>query len=523
MIKTQSQKVKSEKVKVKNQFSLFTFYFLLFTSKSLRLCVFALKKQTLIALVLTLSVIFSGCIGGKKVPNLDAIFALSKLRKGKRPVIIIPGILGSELVNSETKERVWINLSSAKSDGLSLPISPNLAENRDKIVATRIIERAKVSNFLPEVSIYEALIQAMERYGGYTKGDWENPDGTGGLDKYYVFAYDWRRDNVENARLLIRKIEELKQKIGDADLRFNVIAHSMGGLVARYAAMYGDTDLPTDRTKPAPDWRGAAHFNKIFMFGTPNEGSMATLELLLKGYRVGGFEVDVLNREAAFTAPAVFQLLPHSNAARFYDEELNLLNVDLYDPETWKEYGWSAYADSAFRNKFKGQPNAESANGRKSEFADVSLEELDAYFTNTLRRARLFHDALNADTTVPVSVTFFAFGSDCDDTQDGAILYKNKKTGAWQTIFTPKSYKTASGKTITQEQAREKLYAPGDTRVTRRSLLAETINEQNYRNSSFRRSLPVTSTFFCEPHEQLPNSKIMQDNFITALVQELNQ
>ena len=202
MIKTPSQKVKSKKVKVKNQFSLFTFYF--FTSKSSRLRACALKKQTFIAFFLMLSVLLAGCVGGKKVPNLDAIFAQSKLRKGKRPVIIIPGILGSELVNSETKERVWINLSTAKTDGLSLPISPNLAENRDKIIATRIIERAKISNFLPEVSIYEALIQAVEQYGGYTRGDWENPDaGNGGLDKYYVFAYDWRRDNVENARRLL--------------------------------------------------------------------------------------------------------------------------------------------------------------------------------------------------------------------------------------------------------------------------------------------------------------------------------
>lgn len=524
MIKTPSQKVKSKKVKVKNKSDLLTFYFLLFTSKSSSRRAFASKKSAMTAFFLTVSILFSGCLGGKKVPNLDAIFAQSKLRKGKRPIIIIPGILGSELVNSETKERVWINLSAAKTDGLSLPISPNLAQNRDKLVATRIIERATISSFLPDVSIYEALIQAVERYGGYAKGDWENPDaGSGALDKYYVFAYDWRLDNASNARLLTRKIEELKQKIGDAELRFNVIAHSMGGLVARYAAMYGDTDLPSaDGEKPVPNWNGAEHFNKIFMFGVPNEGSMETLSLLLKGYQVGGFNINVLNREAAFTAPAVFQLLPHQTTARFYDEDLNPLAVDLYNPETWKKYGWSAYTDAAFRSKFAGQANAFSRD-RKSEFADVTLDELDAYFANTLKRTKLFHDALDADTTVPASIAFFAFGSDCDPTQDGAILVRSAKTSQWQTIFTPKSYRTASGRQITKDQTRAKLYAPGDTRVTRRSLLAETITEQNYRNTIFRRNLPVTSTFFCESHDQLPNSKIMQDNFITALVQELTQ
>jgi len=258
------------------------------------------------------------------------------------------------------------------------------------------------------------------------------------------------------------------------------------------------------------------------MFGTPNEGSMATLELLLKGYRVGGFRINVLNREAAFTAPAVFQLLPHQNTARFYDEDLNLINLDLYNPETWKKYGWSAYTDSTFRGKFAGGGNAVNANGKKSEFADLSIGNLEAYFANTLKRTKLFHEALDADTAVPPSLTFFAFGSDCDNTLDGAILYKNSKTNTWQTIFTPKSYRTSSGKEISSEETKTKLYAPGDTRVTRRSLLAETIIEQNYRNSIFRRNLPVTSAFFCESHDQLPNSKIMQDNFITALVRELN-
>ena len=523
MIKTQSQKVKSKKVKVKNQSNLFTFYFLLFTSKSSRLRAFALKKQIFIALAFSL--LLSGCLaGGKKAPNLDAIFAQSKLRKGKRPVIIIPGILGSELVNSETKERVWINLSAAKTDGLSLPVSPDLSQNRDKLVATRIIERVKVSAFLPEVSIYEALIQSMERYGGYTNGDWEDPDReNGGLDKYYVFAYDWRLDNVENARLLVQKIEDLKTKLDEPNLKFNVIAHSMGGLIVRYAAMYGDADLPPESALPAPNWNSAAHFNKIFMFGVPNEGSMATLELLLKGYRVGGFELRVLNREAAVTAPAVFQLLPHQNTARFYDENLKPLALDLYNPETWKKYGWSAYADNAFRSKFAGQPNAVNAAGKKSEFADVSLEDFELYFSRTLKRAKLFHDALDINTEVPPSITFFAFGSDCDDTQDGAILYRNEKNGAWQTMFTPRGYRTSSGNIISKEEARSKLYAPGDTRVTRRSLLAESITEQNYQNSIFRRTLPVTSLFFCESHDQLPNSKIMQNNFITALVHELTQ
>jgi pimeloyl-ACP methyl ester carboxylesterase len=482
------------------------------------------SKSSYVALLLLFSVLLSGCVGVKRVPNLERIFAVTKAQKGKRPVIIIPGILGSELENAETKESVWVNLSLPKSDGLSLPISPDLSKNRDTLTVKGIIKKINLSRFLPEVSIYQALTDSMEKYGGYTEGSWENPEvENGGLDKYYIFAYDWRRDNVENSQLLVHKIEELKAKLGKPDLRFNVIAHSMGGLIARYAAMYGDKDLPANDGKPAPDWSGAKHFNKIFMFGTPNEGSMQALEVVLKGYTVAGFYINNLNTEAIITAPAIFQLLPHQSTARFYDENLKPMEVDLFNPQTWKEYHWSAYASPSFLSKFAGQPNAVDKAGKKSEFADVSLADLDEYFANVLKRAKGFHAALDANTSVPPSISFFAFGSDCGETLDGAVIMKNPKTKEWQTFFTSRAFTTSEGKKITKAAVKEILFAPGDTRVTRRSLLAETILQENYRNSIFRKSLPVNATFFCELHDELPNNKIVQNNFLTALISEIIQ
>ena len=77
---------------------------------------------------------------------------------------------------------------------------------------------------------------------------------------------------------------------------------------------------------------------------------------------------------------------------------------------------------------------------------------------------------------------------------------KSKKVKVKNKFNTPKEIKTASGKAITKNETRAKLYAPGDTRVTRRSLLAETITEQNYSNSIFRQGLPVSATFSCESH-----------------------
>ena len=472
------------------------------------------------------SVFLTGCISGKKMPNLDAIFVQTKAQTGKRPVIIIPGILGSELVDPATDDRVWFNFGRVKGDNLTLPISPDLTKNRDTLVPKRIIEKAKVFTLFPEVSVYQSLIGSMEKYGGYTEGDWDNPGTDGANDKYFVFAYDWRLDNTVNARLLVEKIDALKTKIGSPNLRFNVIAHSMGGLIARYAAMYGEADLPAKDAKPVPTWAGARNFNKIFMFGTPNEGSMDALKVLLKGYSVGRFNIKGLDSQSAITAPAVFQLLPHTGTAKFYDEDLKPIEMDLYNSETWKKYAWSAYTDSAFRSKFTpGDSTAgvDSEMLRREYGENITENELDAYFTAVLDRAKQFQRALDADTSVPASISFFAFGSDCDQTLDGIVIYKNAKTDNWETLFSPKTIKKSDGSKTDKKQMEAVMFAPGDGRVTRRSLLAETIAEQNYRNSLFRKSLPVSATFFCEAHDKLPNSKIVQDNFLTALIGEITQ
>jgi len=237
-------------------------------------------------------------------------------------------------------------------------MSPDLSANRDHVVAGQIIETLRLARVLPEVYVYRDLLDALRQYGGYHQANWDNPGPDGDNDSFYVFAYDWRRDNVENARELVRRIERLKLKLQRPDLRFNVVAHSMGGLIARYAAMYGDSDLPADNTAVHPTWSGAAHINKIIMLGVPNEGSADAFATLLYGYSITeGLRrrvplLNKLTKEDAITSPALFQLLPHAAAAKFLDEELKRLPIDLYDPQVWKFYEWSAVNDPEYRKRY---------------------------------------------------------------------------------------------------------------------------------------------------------------------------
>src|ERR687889_1396441 len=316
------------------------------------------KKKVLLVIFIihhsAFSILFAGC-GARRTPNLARIFESARARRGKRPLIVIPGILGSRIVNRRTGEVVWPSAFRSDVDGLSLPTTPDLAANRDELVAERIVETAKLAKLAPEVYVYHYLLRALTDYGGYREGDWDDPPEGGDRDTFYVFAYDWRRDNVESARLLARRVEALKLKLGRPDLRFNLVAHSMGGLVARYAAMYGDRDLAPEGSEPRPDWAGASFVDKIFMFGTPNAGSMEALSVLLEGYSVTeGLRrrvrlLNKLSREDVLTAPSIFQLLPHGHHARFLDENLRPLPVDLYDPATWRRHGWTAVNDPDFR------------------------------------------------------------------------------------------------------------------------------------------------------------------------------
>ena len=430
-------------------------------------------------------------------------------------MIVIPGILGTELINSKTGQTVWPSAFRTESEGL--PISPDLAANRDDLVPGKVLETVRLARVLPEIYVYRDLLEAMRRYAGYRDGDWENPSANGYQDTFYLFPYDWRKDNVANARELVRRVERLKTKLQRPDLKFNIVAHSMGGLIARYASMYGDADLPEGDGPIQPTWAGAAHISKIVMIGVPNEGSTDAFASLLEGYSVTeGLRrrVPLLNKltaEDIVTAPSVFQLLPHRDAVRFLDENLKAIQIDLYNVEVWKRYGWSViYSSPDFRRR-----HVQSA-GTNGEG-----DELDAYLAATLRRARRFHQALDPVENTNSPVVLLAIGGDCEETLSSPVILRDEKRSRWVTLIRPREYRTSSGQKISKKQATEAMYTPGDGRVTRSSLLGENLFKNRDAATGF--SLSRYAVFGCGLHGQLQRNKTLQDNTLTAIVGEVVQ
>ncbi len=423
--------------------------------------------------------------------------------KDKHPVIFIPGVLGSRLINSDTGENVWVNVNRSKIDDLRLPMSPNLAANRDKLVANQVLEKIKILKFFPQISVYQGVVDFFEK-SGYQRGDWENPHLDGALgdrDTYYLFAYDWRRDNVESAQKLIQQIDQLKRKLGKPDLKFDVIAHSMGGLVARYAAMYGRADLAD---APKPTWEGTKYFHKICLFGVPNDGSMEAFDTILNGYSVptiaGRRHIGVLDNEVALTAPSIFQLLPHAEALNFYDEDLQPMKIDIYDPATWKNYGWSAAFDEKFR----------------STMSQNSQLQMDKYFAAALGRAKKFHAALAVKTVPPPSLFFYNYGSDCKTTLDGAVVYKEKDGAKWLTLTRGESFRNSKGEKVSDKDIKKVIYTNGDGSVTKSSMMVENLYREALKGGSMVGNA-AAPFFACEAHASLLNNKILLDSLIEEL------
>lgn len=450
---------------------------------------------------------------------LLAPLALAAQTTGKRPVIVIPGITGSELVDRNGK-KVWFSTQRNKDDDLRLPMtSPILSRNRDGLRAPDIIREVKLP-VLPDIEVYQAVIDALKERG-YAEADWSRPKAE---DVFYVFPYDWRRDNVETAHLLIRRMTAVKRALRRPDLKFDIIAHSMGGLVARYAAMYGLKDLPTNG-RPSPNWSGATHIGKLLMFGTPNEGSMGSFEALIKGIPlIAGRRlplVDDPRPEDVMSNPSVFQLLPHH--PRFIDEELKPLNIDLFDVDTWLKYGWGALTDPKFLSRLKDAASLAVTNKEVKPVAldkDAGLDDrltaaltysqVRSYFSSALRRARLFQLALDAPVEKP-PIQLYAYGGNCEPTLDAVLILQDKEDEKWHTYFDARDIKTSSGAETKKEAVKAVMFAPGDGRVTEGSLL------RNGNGALF----PIASSFFaCSSHTKLFLDKPIKDSFLSALVVE---
>ena len=145
---------------------------------------------------------------------------------------------------------------------------------------------------------------------------------------------------------------------------------------------------------------------------------------------------------------------------------------------------------------------------------------MDAYLAAVLHRARRFHEALDAVSDQNSPVTLLAIGGDCEETLNAPVILRDPKRDRWVTLIRPEEFRTSTGARVTRRQAIAAMFAPGDGRVTRRSLLGEDLPGTR-NNAVFDSPLPLAYAIFgCDLHGALQKNKILEDNALTALVNE---
>lgn len=351
--------------------------------------------------------------------------------------VLIPGILGSQLLRANGTQ-AWLNLGNAFGyHDLQLPLS--LSEVRDELRPGPLLGTDAV---LPRVfgfTEYADVIDLLED-AGFTAGR-RRP----GRPDYHVFAYDWRRDLVESARSLHNHLEGLAEAQRDPHARFNLIGHSMGGLVARYYLRYGTAE--PDESAPVT-WAGARRIRQLVLVATPNGGSVPALSAILNGERVG-LSYTTLAASVTSRMVSLYQLLPPAGAFALLDHRSEPLDADLHDPATWDRFGWGPFRPRAQTRRSQDEMEAEPEPHPKAQ---------RTHLENVLARARVFHRALARQPETRCPVRVLLLGGDCLPTLGRAVVPERR---GLPPHFEPRN-----------SQEAEAMYEAGDGRVTRASVLA---------------------------------------------------
>ncbi len=219
-------------------------------------------------------------------------------------LIVIPGIGGSELYDGDrpifkpmthTLRRVAVEGTRALDQLAADPAALDDPERERNVHAPRLIGLPVSLPGLAKVNQYRTLRESLHDAFELTDGSVTEP---GPLANYFEFPYDWRRDirmpAAQLADFVNRELPRWRSHLSGAPAKTVIVAHSMGGLVARHYLESLD---------------GARDCRALFTYGTPYRGSLAALGVLASGLRLGDIAVpnvaEVLRR---FTS--VHQLLP---------------------------------------------------------------------------------------------------------------------------------------------------------------------------------------------------------------------
>lgn len=170
-------------------------------------------------------------------------------RNPRKPVLVVlPGIMGSELSLGDAAP-VWLSASALVGGTFE---ALNLASPKT-LTASGLVAVA-----------YERLLEEARK-----------------IFNVVTFAFDWRAALADSGDELRTLLEDLDRDKVPAGVPIHLLAHSMGGLVARQALFDGPGGAG------GPLWKNLTRRGgRLLMLGTPNAGSYAPVQLLLQQHNL---------------------------------------------------------------------------------------------------------------------------------------------------------------------------------------------------------------------------------------------
>jgi pimeloyl-ACP methyl ester carboxylesterase len=209
-------------------------------------------------------------------------------------VVIVPGIGGSVLA-TEDEATVWGKGLRTLTAAMGSPGRLSLAENPD-LIPVGLVPKTCVMGFTVMYG-YDELVRKIQRAFPVGRVEVAVPGAERcGTPDVLLFPYDFRLPIRQSAERLANEVEaQLAPLAADArSRRVIVVAHSMGGLVARYwLGPLGGVD----------------YCRALVTAGTPHSGAPKALDWLVNGVRAGP---RMLNRATAALRgwQSAYDLLP---------------------------------------------------------------------------------------------------------------------------------------------------------------------------------------------------------------------
>ena len=465
------------------------------------------------------TLLLSACASTKKEStNLKRLYDKSAQYHlpDRNPVIVIPGILGSRLVDDETGVTVWGAFRKdyadpGSDDGarlISLPLDVDLDDEHRHHIETGVRSDGVLETLQVDLAGIPISIQA---YGGILSslgagGYRDESLGLNAIDygtdhfTCFQFDYDWRQDIPSNAARLKAFIDEKRKDvqtqyeknygIKNAEVKFDIVGHSMGAILSRYFARYGAMDVDAIPSGYVP-WSGADDVERLILVAPPNAGSLEAMDQLVNGFNTGRPVLPFYHPVLIGSFPSVYQLLPRSrHGALVWDEDTNQPVQDILDPNLWQAMKWGLSGEDEKTDEVLAQllPDVTTVSARR--------EIARQYQSAALDRARLFQAAMDVPADTPDGIQMFLVAGD------------NRETPAVASVE-----KTSGEFSIFEHQL-------GDETVTRSSALLDERVGQTWEPQVVTPIQWESTMFIPGKHRTITSGSIFTDNVLYWLLED---